>query len=62
MSKFPPMPPPHKKARMVACMQSNVYGENTGKGYTGVKISVCRECEAKYFCDRENWIALGGRP
>jgi hypothetical protein len=62
MTKFPPMPPSNEEAKMKTCMQSHVYGENTGKGYTGEKISVCRECMAKFYCDRENWIILGGKP
>jgi len=59
---FPPMPPLQEEEKMKACMQSHNYGENTGRGYTGTPISVCRVCSAKFYCDRLNWIALGGKP
>jgi hypothetical protein len=48
-------------AIMKACMETNQYGENTGKGFTGVPISKCRACDARKECDRETWEALGGK-
>lgn len=47
---------------MKGCMQSHNYGENTGKGFTGRKISDCRECMARMACDKVSWVALGGNP
>ena len=47
--------------KMKSCMVSHVYGENTGKGYTGKPISECRVCDARMTCDKETWVRLGGK-
>jgi hypothetical protein len=46
---------------MKLCMQTHVYGENTGNGYTGAPVSKCRKCDARKECDKETWLRLGGK-
>jgi hypothetical protein len=53
---------PTAEAIMKLCMQTNRYGENTGRGFTGAPISKCRECTARKYCDKETWMRLGGAP
>jgi hypothetical protein len=56
-----PKPTQPQAATMKDCMGTYIYGENTGKGYTGAPISKCHLCHARRACDKVNWIELGGK-
>lgn len=48
-------PPPEKeKGIIVSCLQSNQYFP--------IKLEICCGCNARKFCDLENFVSLGGTP
>lgn len=48
----PPMPPEKEKGIIQSCLQSNQYFP--------IKLKICWECNARKFCDLENFVSLGG--